>query len=53
MEEIEKIYIQRIIQKLDAALDEIRRVSKDDPDVTRAQIEIAKAKKHILRALNK
>ena len=53
MEEADKIYMQRAAKRLREALAEIRRVSKDDPDIVRAQREIEEATKYILRALNK
>jgi flagellin-like hook-associated protein FlgL len=53
MEEIDKIYMQRILKRLRESIVEIRKVSKDDADVARAQKEIESAMKHILRVLSK
>lgn len=53
MEEADKIYMQRVLKRLRESMVEIRKVSKDDSDVARAQKEIESAMKYVSRFLNK
>lgn len=53
MDENDKIYMQRILRRLKESLVEIRKVSREDSDVIRAQREIEEAARHISRILNK